>query len=271
MVKAITLLLSIFLFFSACKKLGTPEIDNESQSGQDAVIADQEFSAIATQLLRHLFVTNSAVDIEKKFGCATLNFVGGDTLNFLPAAVYTLSAAQLGGNASDGKERTGTIRIELSQPFDRAGAVTRIDLLNYVSDGVNFQAKSFTLTTIAESGKYFAVNLGVSDGKCSDEGSIFMFSAQRRLSVFFGGGPLGAEPYVTLYGSASGINREGRVFTAEIISDVLKYNACPFFSAGKMNLSPSGLKPRTLEFGDGNCDDLAHYTVSENKVAFKLK
>jgi len=270
-VKVLSLLALCLVFFSTCKKLEKPKIDNESQSCQDAAIADQEFSGLVAHLFRHIFITPAAVDYIKGFKAPLLKFEGGDTINFLQPAVFSLDAAQLGGLAGDGKVRSGIIRVELSQPFDRQGAVSRIHLVNYEADGVRFGAETFTLTTISESGKYFALDLGLNKGFCSAGSQEFSFSAKRRLSLFFEGGVYGSEPYMTLYGTGTGTSRKGLSYTIEVLTDVLKYNACPYFSAGKVQVSPFGYKERAVDFGGGDCDNLAHYTVLENKVAFKLK
>jgi hypothetical protein len=76
---------------------------------------------------------------------------------------------------------------------------------------------------------------------------------------------------LTLYGTASGITRTGLSYKVEVIKDVLKVNSCPCFTSGKVQLNPTGYKQRTLEFGEGACDDIGFFTVGENKVAFKLK
>jgi hypothetical protein len=38
-----------------------------------------------------------------------------------------------------------------------------------------------------------------------------------------------------------------------------------------MELTPAGFKKRSVDFGNGSCDDLATFTVNENTVTFKLK
>lgn len=263
-------IIALVLLFTSCTKLGTPEIDNESQSTQDAVIADQEFTGIIAPLFRHIVVTRAAVSSSKKLGQLPMKFEGGDTINFQPAPVFSLDAALLGAGA-DGKIRSGSIRLTFNKPFDQQGAVTRIQLQDYVADGVSYQAESFTLTTIAESGNYFAVDMGLIGGTCSVNDKSFQFSANRRLSLFYTGGLLAAGPYLTMYGTGSGMSRTGLSYTVAVLTDVFKANNCRYFTSGKLQFNPSGYKERMVEFGDGTCDELGFYTIGENKVAFKLK
>ena len=263
--------ISLVLLISACTKLERPEIDNESRSAQDAMLADQEFSGLVGPLFQHIMSTRLAVKQIKKFGMKPLKWESGDTITFEPAPVFSLDATALGENNSDGKIRSGTIRLTLNKPFDEKGAVTSIQLQNYMADGTSFSAEGFTLVSIAESGNYYAVDMGLKEGRCRSGDQSFSYTATRRLSIFYAGGTFGASPYLTLYGTASGITRTGLSYKVEVIKDVLKVNSCPCFTSGKVQLNPTGYKQRTLEFGEGACDDIGFFTVGENKVAFKLK
>jgi hypothetical protein len=263
--------ISLVLFINACTKLERPEVDNESRSAQDAMLADQEFSGLVGPLFRHIMSTRLAVKQIKKFGVQPLKWESGDTITFQPAPVFSLDATALGGFNSDGKIRSGTIYLTLSKPFDEQGAVTNIQLQNYIADGISFSADSFTLVSIAESGNYYALDMGLKEGRCRSGDQMFSFTASRRLSIFYAGGTFGTSPYLTLYGTASGITRTGISYQCEVLKDVLKVNSCPCFTSGKVQLNPTGYKQKILEFGEGTCDDIGFFTVGENKVAFKLK
>lgn len=64
-----------------------------------------------------------------------------------------------------------------------------------------------------------------------------------------------------------------RTFTVDVpqSSPLVKKASCQFISSGILNLTPDGFKTRTVDYGNGNCDDDATLSVNGNTVAFKLK
>ncbi len=79
-----------------------------------------------------------------------------------------------------------------------------------------------------------------------------------------------------MHGAGSGINRTGLVFVRETAGKgyedyVVKHKKCAHIEKGLVKISPIGFKPRLLDFGNGNCDEDATFTINENTVAFKLK
>jgi hypothetical protein len=42
-------------------------------------------------------------------------------------------------------------------------------------------------------------------------------------------------------------------------------------TSGTVDVTPDGFKTRTVDFGNGACDDDATYTVNGQTISFKLK
>jgi len=63
-------------------------------------------------------------------------------------------------------------------------------------------------------------------------------------------------------GSASGITPAGQAFTALVTTPLISTMKCNNFVKGVVELTPSGEPKRTLNYGEGDCDNKASLTVS---------
>lgn len=67
-----------------------------------------------------------------------------------------------------------------------------------------------------------------------------------------------------LNGSLSGNNSSGETITCTL-TDLRREMSCHYLTSGTMEVSPSGRPVRSINFGNGNCDDLA--TVTRNGIS----
>ena len=63
-------------------------------------------------------------------------------------------------------------------------------------------------------------------------------------------------------GSASGITPAGQAFTALVTTPLISTMKCNNFVKGVVELTPAGEPKRTLNYGEGDCDNKASLTVS---------
>jgi hypothetical protein len=80
-----------------------------------------------------------------------------------------------------------------------------------------------------------------------------------------------ADDVISITGNSSGKNRLGRTFTTDITSGLIKRSDCKYITSGTLELTPEGLRTRTVDFGNGTCDDDATFTVNGQTISFKLK
>lgn len=62
-------------------------------------------------------------------------------------------------------------------------------------------------------------------------------------------------------GEASGTNSNGNGYTATIIKALRKESICKWFVSGTVEITPTGKKTRTVDFGNGTCDETATVTI----------
>lgn len=63
-------------------------------------------------------------------------------------------------------------------------------------------------------------------------------------------------------GNADGVNRNGLAYTVEITTPLRVEMSCEWISKGVFNLTPAGHVTRTVNFGDGTCDNKATVTIA---------
>jgi hypothetical protein len=74
-------------------------------------------------------------------------------------------------------------------------------------------------------------------------------------------------------GTAEGINREGRAFDAQITVP-LRVQWCPpavEITKGVLEVQPEDLKLRTVDYGNGDCDNEASVEIGNNTFTFNLR
>ena len=71
-------------------------------------------------------------------------------------------------------------------------------------------------------------------------------------------------------GSSSGTTRAGTSWTASYPSALVKKNSCQWFSSGSVLVTPLGEVPRTINFGDGTCDNKATLTIGDKITIINL-
>ena len=66
----------------------------------------------------------------------------------------------------------------------------------------------------------------------------------------------------SITGSASGTTFTGEAFTSNITSPLIIALNCRWIEAGKIDFTPSGELTRTIDFGNGDCDNKIVVTIA---------
>lgn len=262
-----------------CKKKEDVVVDNETQSAVDNAVADQEYASIVPTVNNHAINTKGTGAAGRLMAtCDTLTKISGDTLwggvgHIDPT--YTLNVSNTSGcNAMpDTKLRQGTLSIRLTNRIKVPGAKMIIKMLNYKTGTIGYSCDSIVVTTVAFNASYTEFNIKLVNGVCQSPNWTIKYSSDRNVRHYSKGDPAGTDPVTMVWGTANGTNRQGRTFDVNIpqASPLVKHKSCQYIDKGIMSLTPQGFKERTVDFGNGTCDDDATFTVNGNTVAFKLR
>ena len=270
-----SLLLATFsiLFLDSCNK-NKKEVDNETQSVVDNAICEQQF--IAIQPVVNQKGINQA-GIKKVNACDTWVILGamGGTNTPNPAAdtitdatgtyvngpvTFQIDYGTVGCAGIDGIPRTGKIDITLAKRWSKLNNTATI-----VLNGYKYGNVSYSGTVTVSRPDSLTLTSTITNGHCTDGTWNIDYSGTKTIVK-----TAGLDQY-SITGSSSGKNREGRNFSTNIISPLVKKGSCKFITSGVLELTPDGFKTRTVDFGNGNCDDQATFTVNGQTVTFTMK
>ncbi|MES2763921.1 MAG: hypothetical protein V4677_17020 [Bacteroidota bacterium] len=276
------LIVSSIITLNSCKK--KTEVDNESQSVVDNAMCEQQFMSI--QPVVNEKGINQA-GIKRTTACETFSILGalgnptitpsasdttdanGDDKYDNGPVTFQINYGTTGCVANDGLSfRTGALNITTEKRWSELNHVITIDLVGYKVNNVTFSGQLKITRTNATS-----VTLEVINGHCTDGSWSIDYSGTKTLTQTGGIGTpnIEADDVFSITGSSSGKNREGRGFTTTITNALVKKSDCKYITSGSLDLTPEGFKTRTVDFGNGSCDDDATYTVNGQTISFKLK
>lgn len=275
------ILFSGLLLFNSCKK--KQETDTETQSVVDNAICEQQFMAIQPTVNERGIQEKGIKKLTAS--CGTWNILGAvSNTSITPSASDTTDANAdgyfdngpvtfqidygTGCTGNDGVFRTGKINITLPRRWSYTlnNQVT-VDLVSYQANGINYTGQVKIARTSSVSATVEVIN-----GKCTGSGWAITYSGTKTTTQVTGMNTASeADDEFTIEGSSSGVNREGRTFSTNITNALHKKSSCKWITSGTLDLTPSGFKTRTVDFGNGNCDDDATYTVNGQTISFKLK
>lgn len=247
--------------------------DNDWQSEQDNAIAEQTFDDVYKQ-----------VDTEAQSGfrtpqCSTVNFtynadstVADLTIDFGTACLGT-----------DGRLRSGRILAHFEGRYRDAGSVVSVTFDNYYVNGNHVEGTK----TITNNGRNAANNLTytvqVTGARITDtDGRSFTWESTRtnewiagESTTFATDGVNGITDDIYLIsGSATGVNRNGVAWGANITTPLRRDLSCKWLTSGVIEVTRTGRAARSVDFGypnNGDCDNQALAKIGTNEFPITLR
>ncbi|MEW6468376.1 MAG: hypothetical protein AB1458_05590 [Bacteroidota bacterium] len=267
---------ALALTLQSCKK---EEPDTETTSATDNAICEAEFSRIMPD------VNGIAVNEEGiqrllpgvASACYTLSW-SGDTAMSIPGVtghMYIDFGTNSTCASADGKIRSGMIEVIFDQAWRAVGSSDTIKLINFkvknnsTHGGIQYDGK--IVIAWQDSVTY---NYQVIGGKCT-KGSEWtvLWDCNRTMKWVGGAGDsIPGNDVFHMWGSANGTNRESRDFTVDVPSGtpLVRTAGCRYITSGELTITPDGKNARTVDFGDGTCDDRATLIINGNAFEFTL-
>ena len=248
---------------SSCKK---QEPDTETQSAVDNNICETEFTK-SMSTINGFAIKEQGVK-SMMSSCPTI--ISADTVA-TPGwpRTFVIDYGTTGCTDSiDGKVRKGQVYVTVSNRWHIVGSYVKVMLVNYSVNGISYACDSMK---IIHSGAY-AFTHQVFNGVCSDGSWTLKWAADRTFTQTGGTStPLNLyDDVFSLTGNASGTTREGKKYTVNIVTPVIKRSSCSWIESGRLDLTPEGLAVRTVDFGNGNCDSQATLTINGNTFTFTM-
>lgn len=209
--------------------------------------------------------------------CATVTLEYVTTGQAWPKRL-TIDFGNTGCTGQDGRTRTGKIICEFTGWYRQQGTVITTTLDNYHVNS-NLVEGTHIVTNEgrdADNNIYFSINV-VGASITTPDGTIEWTSSRTRTWVegegttWWTDGLNGIlDDVYEVDGFANGVNIEGNAFSAEITEPLRVQIGCRWVTQGKLELTPQNLSTRTVDYGDGNCDNQASVEVNGHTYHFTM-
>jgi hypothetical protein len=262
------LLFAAVLVFNGCKK--DDPADTETVTATDNSICENEFMRIMPT------VNSIAIDEQGVHRHGSGNQVTSncpdvyvpDSLMPYPRHMYIDYGAGC-TDPVDGKVRKGQIICEMDRPYDSLGVVITITFDTFMVGAIRFEGT----TTITRTGANTFTEV-IANAKCSKGGATpwtILYDANRSIT-FTSGASVSTDPQIiTISGTNTGTDRNGNTWTSNITSPIVRDLGCTWLTSGVIVVSPAGKSDRTVDFGDGTCNDKATITIDGNTFEFTMQ
>ncbi len=179
---------------------------------------------------------------------------------------------------SDGKVRSGKIICEFTGLYREQGTMITTTLDNYHVNG-NLVEGTHIVTNEgrnSDNNIYFSIDV-IGAEVVTPDGTISWTSSRTRTWVegeettFWTDGIPGiTDDVYEIEGNATGVNIEGNAFSVVVTEALRVQIGCRWVTKGKLELTPQNLSTRTVDYGDGNCDNQASVEVNGNTYNFTM-
>ncbi len=273
--KKIILLGAVTVLAFSCKKEEAKDqvkeqANNDYTSSTDQAISDVLWQDIQKQSDEASQSEGVAV---RSCGTMTLNPIGS-----FPTTL-TIDFGTAGCIGNDGRFRKGKIVTVLSGPWRDSGTVVTINPDNYSVDGYKVSGTK----TIENKGRIngnLTYDVDVTNGQiiyptgdtATRDSDVTYEWIAGESTTFMSHGTAGIlDDIYLIRGNYTGVDRNGLPYTANTTTDIRKELSCKWPVSGGLDITPQGLPTRSVDFGNGTCDDDATVTVNNFTIAFDMQ
>ncbi|HOZ50745.1 MAG TPA: hypothetical protein PLU17_02735 [Chitinophagaceae bacterium] len=173
---------------------------------------------------------------------------------------------------NDGRERRGKILVSYTDTYEDSGSVHTINFDNYFVNDHHVMGSNI-ITHNGFNGSAQPFYTSIINGKVLKPftADTLYYEANRTITLVQGSDtPVWGDDIYQITGYGSGRNAL-RTYYAMTISQPLfkEVLGCRFINKGRIEMQPQGKALRTIDFGDGSCDNDA--TVTINTKVFNIK
>jgi hypothetical protein len=255
------------LMVAGCQKettTTTPQPNDANSSEKSIVIGDQVFDGINNLSFSYF----SSAGLKSAAICPAITA----TLSTSFPLVITFDWGTGCPGTVDAITRSGKIAMSLSGKMNEPNSVATFMFTDFVSEGNKI------------SGVHKITYKGLNAGNNWPRYEVFTeariefpdkkFMTYRAVYVRLQSEGLSTTSWTDdvwrIEGTSSGTTREGIAWIASYPSAVTKKMSCKYFSSGSVLVTPAGGLPRTIDFGDGTCDNKATLKIGDVTTNIEL-
>ena len=268
------LLLGCFLctIYSCTKNNSSNNSDNETQSAADNSFAESvsdDVTTISTQSEDN-GVTGSLGDSTYGYLLSPCANISIDNISNPHRLIVDFGASNC--LCLDGKYRRGKILVAYTGLYRDSGSTHTINFDNYFVNDYKVDGTQTVINNGANDAGNITFSIQVNSTITDTSGNTLTYTSERTREWVAGettDGLLGwRDDVYSITGTASGTAFDGTQFTSNITSALIVALNCRWIEEGTIEFKPSGKLTRTIDYGNGGCDNKA--TVSIAGISFDI-
>jgi len=229
---------------------------------------DEYVSAIE---LNGYVVEQSASGAQGTKGSVIISVDKPDSVNF--PKIVTIDFGTEGFIGSRGNTLKGKLIVTITNRMFIANSSRTISFDNFSINGNSISGTKSTTYNGLNAGFHPNWTIQVNDAITKADGTVVVWNSERtREHIDMNGTPLQFwDDLYSIKGSSSGINAKGKTYTMTIDANnpLIVGGGCAFIRQGKATIT-SESKTVVVDYGNGDCDNLATTTVDGSTREFKL-
>jgi hypothetical protein len=263
------ILAGLFMFSSCNKEDVAPEAENPRTTVSDYLKMASSFSMSIEEE-----VTSGDDDGLKSaevFDCLNVTIHENENGEFWPRS-WTLDYGTENCECFFGNMRRGKIHVTLSDWWRREGSLREITFDNYYFNDNKIEGTKTILNTGENENGHLTFTKKVMDAKVIYPDETEMSWESEKVSELIEGNEtfLFADDVWAVTGGGSGVNLDGKNFTATITSPLIYKNRCFYPVSGVLEIAVDGEELKIIDYGDGECDYEATVTVGDQSETIEL-
>jgi hypothetical protein len=260
---------------TSCRKR---KLNKSTVTSQDNAIAEMVFNdafKVTEDAMKENGLEKTGLALSSIYNaCATVSLTPplGDTT--FPKTL-TIDFGTVNCEDAYGIERRGKVIATTTGYYRDAGTIITIITENYYVNDYKVEGiKTVTNNGLnSDSQTYFTIV--ISDAVITyPNGDVASYESNRVRTWVIGEATQGLlgilDDEYDITGTASGINIEGRSYTMTVTSALRVAVLCRWVKQGAIEIQPEDLYVRTVDFGDGTCDNDASVTINSNVYNFQM-
>ncbi|GEM_PF-130190 len=276
----------LLFLFTACDKddgddLAPPiEPDQSTTATEDQALAEALWNDVGEQAdnsSQSEQVEEGRSGRELWMGCANITVTStGDPF---PLEVE-LDFGSSNCTGPDGRERRGIITYRMTDRYRTPGCTLVVSTTDYHVNDYKIEGERTIINLGENNSGQSQYKIMVEDATItSPSGETTIWNSDRVRTWAEGedtgfltpdgnGGFLGLDGILDdvylISGSANGVDRNGRAYEMEITDRLRVQLDCYYITAGSLTITPEDLDTRTVNYGDGTCDNEATLTIGRD-------
>lgn len=262
-------LAGMFMFSSCNKEEVAPETEITKTSVSDYIKVASSFSLATEEEVTS--GEDNGLKSAELFDCLNVTIHENENGEFWPRS-WTLDYGAENCECFFGNMRRGKIHVTLSDWWRREGSLREITFDNYYFNDNKIEGTKTIFNTGENENGHLTFTKKVIDAKVIYPDETEMSWESEKYSELVEGNEtfLFADDVWAVTGGGSGVNLDGKNFTATITTPLIYKNRCFHPVSGVLEIAVDGEELKIIDYGDGECDFEATVTVGDQSETIEL-